>query len=170
MLKVMRTNPQIDVLGCHGVMAKEHVECLSSDDAMLESLPAERFLMMNPIHHSGVLIRRQTLARVNGYDESRESLLDYALWVSLLESGASFATLHRSYIFRRIHGQQHFESKKRISYLKGCFGLRQRVSLRILGGRGQLIPYLMFLYGLLPQSLRHWFRNWRRYSNMTRGR
>jgi len=169
MLKVMRAHPQIDVLGCRGVMAREHVEDTPSDDAVPEILPADRFLMMNPVHHSGVLIRRQALAKVNGYDESRKSLFDYALWVALLESGACIANLDRGYIFRRIHDRQHFESRKRIAYLKGCFGLRRRVSASLLGGRGRLIPYLTFVYGLLPQDLRHWVRYWRRYGNTARG-
>lgn len=169
MLKVMQAHPQIDVLGCRGVMAKDHVETRPSDDAVPEILAPDSFLMMNPVHHSGVLIRRQALARVNGYDESRKSLFDYALWVSLLESGACIANLSRGYIFRRIHDRQHFESRKRITYLKGCFGLRRRVSTSLLGGRGQLIPYLTFVYGLLPQDVRHWVRYWRRYGNSTRG-
>lgn len=169
MLKVMRAHPQIDVLGCRGVMAKEHVENTSSDEVVPEILLADRFLMMNPVHHSGVLIRRYALAKVNGYDESRKSLFDYALWVDLMESGACIANLDRAYIFRRIHDRQHFESRKRIAYLKGCFGLRRRVSASLLGGRGRLVPYLMFVYGLLPQYLRHWVRYLRRYCTTAGG-
>lgn len=163
MFKVMRAYPQIDVLGCRGVMTKELVEDTPSDEVVPEILHADHFLMMNPVHHSGVLIRRQALIKVNGYDESRKSLFDYAMWVSLMELGACIANINRGYIFRRIHDRQHFESRKRIAYLKGCFGLRRRVSASLLGGRGCLIPYLMFVYGLLPQNLRHWIRNYQSY-------
>lgn len=169
MLKTMRANPEIDVLGCRGVLLKKDLESTPSDDAVLDILTADRFLMMNPVHHSGVLIKRQTLTKVSGYDESRESLFDYALWVKLMESDASLAILHRNYVFHRIHDRQHFERKKRIAYLKGCFDLRRQVSVKLLCGRGGLIPYILFAYGLLPQGLRHWIRNLRYHGN-TSGR
>lgn len=169
MLKVMRVYPQIDVLGCTGVMAKEHVENLPSNDVTVEFQGMERFLLMNPVHHSGVVIRRQALSKVNGYDESRKSLFDYALWLALLASGACIANIDRKYIFRRIHARQHFESRNRIAYLRGCFGLRRRLSTNLLGGRGWLIPYLAFFYGLLPQGVRHWVRHYWHSRNTARG-
>ena len=169
MVKVMRLNPQIDVLGCRGMMTKAHVENTTSDQTAPEILSAERFLIMNPIHHSGVLIRRSALAKVNGYDENRKSLFDYALWMDLLESGACIGNLDRGYVFRRIHNRQHFENRKRLAYLIGCFALRQRLSRNLLGNRGRFLPYLSFLYGLLPQKIRHWFRCRLLYSNKARG-
>lgn len=160
MLKVMRVYPQIDVLGCTGVMVKEDIENLPSDDVTVKFQEIDHFLLMNPVHHSGVLIRRQALSKVNGYDETRKSLFDYALWVDLLESGACIANLDRKYMYRRIHAQQHFESRNRIAYLRGCFSLRRRLSKNLLGGRKWLVPYLTFVYGLLPQAIRHWVRRY----------
>ena len=124
----MQLYTPIDVLGCRGEMLKNQVENTPSDRAVPKFLEAGAFLTMNPVHHSGTLIRRQVLAKVGGYDEERKILLDYALWVTLLEAGACIANLDRGYIFRRVHKQQHFESRNRLEYLRGCFSLRRRVS------------------------------------------
>ena len=170
MLKFMQLYPQIDVLGCRGVMLKNQVENTPSDRAVPKFLEAGAFLTMNPVHHSGTLIRRQVLAKVGGYDEERKILLDYALWVTLLEAGACIANLDQGYIFRRVHKQQHFESRNRLEYLRGCFSLRRRVSKRLLNGRGWAVPYLAFVYGLLPQKFRHAVRHYGRYLQKLQGK
>lgn len=159
--RVMADHPHIAVLTCRGMLAADHVEATPADPDALRRLAPDRFLKMNPVHHSGTLIRRSALELVGGYDETRKSLFDYALWVSLLEQGQEVWQLDRGYIFRRIHARQHFETRNRFNYLAGCFELRRRVSCGLLAGRGALIPYLAFVYGLLPQRVRHWFRYWR---------
>lgn len=159
--RIMADHPHIAVLTCRGMLSPDHVEATPADPEALRRLAADQFLKMNPVHHSGTLIRRSALERVGGYDETRSSLFDYALWVALLEQGQEIWALDRGYIFRRIHERQHFETRNRLRYLAGCFGLRRRVSSDLLAGRGALIPYLAFVYGLLPQRVRHWFRYWR---------
>lgn len=159
--RVMAEHPHIAVLTCRGMLAPDHVEATPASPEALCRLSPERFLKMNPVHHSGTLIRRSALERVGGYDETRRSLFDYALWVALLEQGEQIWQLDRGYIFRRIHARQHFETRNRLNYLAGCFRLRSRVCSGLLGGRGALLPYLAFAYGLLPQRMRHWLRYWR---------
>lgn len=168
MLKVMRSYPQIDVLGCTGVMNKEQIENAPCNELTVEFQGVDRFLLMNPIHHSGVLIKRKALARVNGYDETRKSLFDYALWVSLLEASACIAIINRKYIYRRIHDRQHFENRNRLAYLKGCFGLRKQLSNNSLSRYKCLVPYLTFIYGLLPEGIRHWARQYWHAKNTNR--
>jgi len=98
------------------------------------------------------------LEREGGYDESRASLFDYALWVNLIKGNHQIWRLDSGYVFKRIHDRQHFEIKNRWGYLAGCFKLRRQLSSDQFSGRYRIIPYVMFVYGFLPQRIRQWMR------------
>lgn len=156
MAGIMVGNPDIAVLSCSGMLAKKEMDVRIDGDIRAYQLSPEMFLYRNPVHHSGTLIRMQALRETGGYDESRESLFDYELWVRLLKHGKQIWRVDNGFIFKRIHSGQHFERRKRLQYLKGSYQIRRSVSMDILGGRAALIPALLFLYGLLPRWLRHW--------------
>lgn len=155
---VMAAHPEIAVLSCRGVLNRDELETSPCMGAPLYRLAPDAFLDRNPVHHSGALIRRSALIAAGGYDESRRSLFDYALWVHMLQLGQEIWLLDRGYVFKRIHARQHFEAQHRLEYMRGCLELRRQVSRDLLGGRRSLIPYLSYVYGLLPQGLRHWLR------------
>jgi len=167
--RIMADHPHIDVLTCRGVLAYEHMESTPAGEDALSRLTPDCFLKTNPVHHSGTLIRRSALEKAGGYDEGRRSLFDYALWIALLEQGGQIWRVDRGYIFKRIHARQHFEARDRLNYLAGCLQLRRRVSANLLAGSGALMPYLAFVYGLLPQEARHWFRYWRHHGRRRAG-
>lgn len=169
MAEMMMANPNIAVLSCRGVLDFNDLEVHPGSRDSLQRLEPASFLDRNPVHHSGTLIRRSALVAAEGYDESRQSLFDYALWIRLLQLGLQIWHVDRGYIFKRIHDRQHFEARRRIQYLCGCFHLRREVSGGLLKGKGALVPYLTFVYGLLPQELRHWLR-YRRYRARASGR
>lgn len=161
MMAIMASHPQIAVLSCRGVLAQEDMDDAPARPELLARLTPQQFLARNPVHHSGTLIRRTALEAVGGYAEVRPSLFDYDLWVRLLAQGAEIWCLDQGYVYKRIHAGQHFEARRRLQYLVGCFEIRRRVSTGLLGGCGAWLPYATFVYGLLPQGFRHWFRHWR---------
>lgn len=156
MVKVMENNPDIAVLSCSGMLSKEEMDTSVIENIRPYRLSPEEFLYRNPVHHSGTLIRMQVLREVGGYDESRDCLFDYELWVRLLKHGKQIWRVDNGYIFKRIHKRQHFERRNRLHYLLGSYRIRQSVCADLLGGKNSLIPFLLFLYGLLPRGLRHW--------------
>jgi glycosyltransferase involved in cell wall biosynthesis len=159
MRRIMQQNADIAVLTCHAAFAKKDMDISADGQDVVRQILPDVFLYRNPVSHSGTLIRRRVLIDAGGYDESRTSLFDYELWVRLLCRGHQIWGVDKSYIFKRIHGGQHFESRKRFSYLLGCYHLRRQVSRELLHGNGKIIPLLGFLYGLLPQAFRHWRYN-----------
>lgn len=156
MAGIMESNPDIAVLSCSGVLSRDEMDVKKNRDISAYQLSPEMFLYRNPVHHSGTLIRMQILRETGGYDESRESLFDYELWVRLLMQGKQIWRVDNGFIFKRIHAGQHFERKKRLHYLLGTYKIRRSVSKNLLHGRAAMIPALLFLYGLLPRTLRHW--------------
>lgn len=159
MLAIMQQNPNIAVLSCHAAFSRRDVAVTGDGQRQIKQILPEVFLYRNPVTHSGSLIRRKVLLEAGGYDESRKSLFDYELWVRLLIRGNQIWGVDKSYVFKRIHPGQHFESRKRLSYLLGCYRIRRQVSRELLQGKGALIPILGFIYGLLPQAFRHWRYN-----------
>jgi hypothetical protein len=119
-------------------------------------LTPKMFLYRNPVTHSGTLIRIRALQEAGCYDESRDCLFDYELWVRLLKRGKQIWRIDHGLIFKRIHSGQHFERRNRLHYLRASYQIRKSVSVDLLGGRGAIIPALLFLYGLLPRGFRHW--------------
>lgn len=156
MVRVMEANSDIAVLSCSGMLEKEQMDDHIEGDVRAYQLSPEMFLYRNPVHHSGTVIRMQALREAGGYDESRDCLFDYELWVRLMKQGKQIWRVDNGFIFKRIHAGQHFERKKRLHYLVGTYKIRRSVSVDLLGGRGPMIPALLFLYGLLPRNFRHW--------------
>jgi glycosyltransferase involved in cell wall biosynthesis len=156
MVEIMEMNRDIAVLSCDGVLEKKKMAVRMDELLQPRQLSPETFLYRNPVHHSGALIRMADLREVGGYNEARDCLFDYELWVRLLKRGKQIWCIDNGFIFKRIHAGQHFERKRRTHYLLAGYRLRRSVSNDLLGGRGAMIPALLFLYGLLPQGLRHW--------------
>lgn len=156
MVEIMESNPDITVLSCSGMLEKEKMDAHIKGDIRAYQLSPEMFLYRNPVHHSGTLIRMQALREAGGYDESRDCLFDYELWVRLVKQGKQIWRVDNGFIFKRIHAGQYFERKNRLHYLLASYRIRRSVSADLLGGRNVIIPALLFLYGLLPRGLRHW--------------
>lgn len=156
MVEIMESNPDIAVLSCSGMLDKKEMDVRINGAIRAYQLSPEMFLYRNPVHHSGTLIRMRALHEAGGYDESRDCLFDYELWVRLLKQGKQIWRVDNGFIFKRIHAGQHFERKKRLHYLVGTYRIRRSVSVDLLSGRSAMIPALLFIYGLLPRGFRHW--------------
>ena len=162
MVAIMESNPDIAVLSCSGMLDKNGMDIQANGGIRAYKLLPEMFLYRNPVHHSGTLIRMQVLRESGGYDESRDCLFDYELWVRLLKQGKQIWRIDNGFIYKRIHPGQHFERRNRIHYLLAGYRIRRSVSFDLLGGRKAVIPAVLFLYGLLPRRFRHWIYNSRK--------
>ncbi|BCO29309.1 hypothetical protein MIZ03_4224 [Rhodoferax lithotrophicus] len=156
MVGIMQSQPEVAVLSCSGMLSKEAMDSDKACKANAYQLSASMFLYRNPVHHSGTLIRKQALLEVGGYDETRDCLFDYELWVRLMKQGKQIWRVDNGYIFKRIHAGQHFERSNRLHYLLSSYRIRRNVCADLLGGKKAMIPALLFLYGLLPRWIRHW--------------
>ena len=109
----------------------------------------------NPLSHSSVLARRSAIEHIGGYDESREALFDWDLYVRLAAQGGILAKLSTPLVAKRIHVGQFFEGRRTLSYAVECFRLQRR-AIRLLD-RSPLVnatlPALL-AYRLLPRPLR----------------
>jgi len=166
MAGIMESNPEIAVLSCSGMLDKNEMDVRINNGINAYKLSPEMFLYRNPVHHSGTLIRMRVLHEVGGYDESRECLFDYELWVRLMMQGKQIWRIDNGFTFKRIHPGQHFEGRNRIHYLLASYRIRRSVSDGLLGWHKAVIPALLFLYGLLPRKFRHWIYSSRK--NMER--
>lgn len=156
MASIMESHSEVAVLSCSGMLQKKAMDSGKEERREAYPLSASMFLYRNPVHHSGTLIRRQALLEVGGYDEARDCLFDYELWVRLLKHGKQIWRVDNGYIFKRIHAGQHFERRNRLQYLMGSYRIRRSVCADLLGGKKTMIPALLFLYGLMPRWFRHW--------------
>lgn len=121
----------------------------------------QRLAFGNPLSHSSVVMRRSTLLKLGGYDESRVSQLDYDMWVRMVKAGYRIANCQVILSAKRIHAKQSFEHKNHLiyvlrdaevkwraigytkaSYIKGCFAI-----------------LFFLLWGVLPRKTRFNLRN-----------
>jgi glycosyltransferase involved in cell wall biosynthesis len=109
----------------------------------------------NPLGHSTLLLRREALERVRGYDESRTSHYDWDLLVRLVAAGYRLARIPVVLHARRIHPRQFFEQNDRRRYIRAAYEL-QRAARRTLGRSWLLEPVFLglFCYRLLPLRFR----------------
>lgn len=92
-------------------------ETIDDHDLVIEDVSKMNF-KKNQIDHSSILIRRDCLYDVGGYDENRKSQFDYELWLRAAYKGYSLGRLNRRLVAKRIHKNQSFEKRRLIHLLR----------------------------------------------------
>ena len=165
--EILNENTDCDLIatsfGIHGVD-----EMIESPNQLINykqhtrMLDAKDFIFSNPICHSSVMMRRELIFDAGLYDEKRKELFDFELWIRMLNGRkkVSILKLNLPLIFRNLHENQYFESKKRVNYLIQTYLLRRKL-LSVLSHRfiNELIIVCVLLYGLLPRFIRKRFMN-----------
>lgn len=128
-------------------------------DAELTKITAETLFKRNPINHSSLFIRKSTLQKIGGYDEAREVLFDYELWLRLVTRGHLIYETSECLATKRLHAGQSYEKRKRLRYLMATRKLKRS----FIQQTSQRFKYYIFanvsvLYGLLPQTLRYYIK------------
>jgi len=150
-------HPELAMVAGGAIYSESEASSVESHGCRTVELHTRQLIGRNPVIHSSVMIRREALCAVGGYDASRSNLFDFDLWVRLVESGGRIGLVDLPLIFRRIHPDQYFERRNRLGYLWAGFLVRRRAA-RLFGSsfRDHLLPYAGFVYGLLPRQIRLW--------------
>ncbi|MFA1822247.1 glycosyltransferase family 2 protein [Virgibacillus oceani] len=164
---IMEENPGIGVLGTGSVLIGSNFTLQEIDRENEDSLyltPKEvtnKLVYRSPLSHSSVLIRKNVLDRVSGYDDTRERQYDYDLWIRIAKDGWKLSRINSPLTYKRIHDEQNFERSNRIKHLASSIKL-QKKAIRLLNApkRMYLICYGRFMYGLLPRKIRMFIRNY----------
>ena len=116
---------------------------------------ASSLLIRNPISHTSMMVRRETLEDVGIYNESRTDLFDWDLYIRLTAAGFQIGKFPIPLVAHRIHKMQFFEHMRRRTYVRHCYNL-QREARKSLGGGIvlEVIFLLLYAYRLLPPTLR----------------
>lgn len=138
------------------LQGKSVVEWSTIGDASLTPITAVTLFKRNPINHSSLFIRKSTLQKIGGYDEARELLFDYELWLRLVTRGHLIYETSERLASKRLHDGQSYEKHKRLRYLLATRKLKRsfigQTSPRF---KYYLLANVSVLYGLLPQTLRY---------------
>lgn len=126
----------------------------SYEHTVIEEI-SEVLYKYNPLNHSSLFVPKELLIGIGKYDEARKSLLDYELWLRIIKHGHRIGNIKCKLASKRIHKNQSFESKKRVSYLNATR------KLKIENAKTLKYPILYklfansnFFYGLLPSLIR----------------
>jgi glycosyltransferase involved in cell wall biosynthesis len=114
-----------------------------------------RLCRLNPISHSGAMIRRGALARVGGYDAGRSSQFDYDLWVRIALAGGRIARLDHTLVAKRVHRGQRFKQDDHFGYVLRSLSVQSRA----IAGLDPRLSHRVFMlarlvWGLAPRTLR----------------
>jgi glycosyltransferase involved in cell wall biosynthesis len=122
----------------------------------LMPITAETLFKRNLINHSSLFIRKSTLQKIGGYDETRELLFDYELWLRLVTRGHLIYESNEKFATKRLHDGQSYEKRKHLRYLMATRKLKrnfiQQTSPKF---KYYILANISVLYGLLPQTLRY---------------
>lgn len=81
---------------------------------------------VNPLSHTSVVFRRSALVAVGGYDERRDVLFDWDIYVRLAAAGIRMAKLSTPLVAKRIHDEQFFEARRRWQYVSRMLEIQWR--------------------------------------------
>ncbi|MBI3126040.1 MAG: glycosyltransferase family 2 protein [Candidatus Tectomicrobia bacterium] len=114
-----------------------------------------KLVFLNPVSHTTLLLRRDALEAVRGYDESRKSLYDWDILIRLAVAGHRVGRLSVPLAAKRIHRGQFFEGGDQLGYMVDCLHLQRR-AVRLLGRSPLLCAVfpLLFAYRMLPRRVR----------------
>jgi len=116
-------------------------------------------LIKNQINHASILMRKDKLVEIGLYDTSRNSQVDYELWLRSLSKNLKMGIVESVLSAKRIHENQSFENKKRIIYTWNSLSLQIRYIIKSKKLYLIPIPIFKFLLGQFPFKLRRKLNN-----------
>jgi glycosyltransferase involved in cell wall biosynthesis len=151
----MRGHEDLDVISCVCTLEQGELNAHTSDRDDVVPVQPRQLIRRTPIAHSGVIMRREAIESVGGYDEARKNLFDYDLWLRLAAHGYRFGKVRLPLVYKRIHAGQNFERGKRLRYLvAGFLGRMKAAKMFAASPIDYLYPFAGFVYGMLPVYLR----------------
>ena len=151
----MQEHQEIAVLATKCTVNEAHIIKTVTKKIEASCIDNKSFIKRNPICHSSVMMRYSTLKEVGGYDEARDVLFDYDLWIRIASRGYVFSVIYLPLVFKRIHKEQSFERKRRYYYLLEATKLKLRAKRYFSESiTDYSYIFLSFLYGFIPVFIR----------------
>ncbi|RED65820.1 glycosyltransferase family 2 protein [Cohnella lupini] len=115
----------------------------------------------NSINHSSIMIKKNALLYVGGYNEKLQKQLDYDLWLRLVKKGICIHQLNVALATKRIHKDQSFENKNRLRYLFSSLNVQKDSIIFLKGGiNSWILLFSRMFWGIMPQKIRLVIRGW----------
>ncbi|MFA0477109.1 glycosyltransferase family 2 protein [Vibrio breoganii] len=110
----------------------------------------------NKISHSSVMFNRRVVDRKQFYNEKLKNNVDYDRWLSSLITGSNFYFYSEKLAAKRIHENQSFENKKRLSYIFNAWKVKRNYLIATDQNTiyKNIIIFSIAIYALLPQKIR----------------
>lgn len=116
----------------------------------------KKLLIKNIISHPSVIMRREYLKELGGYNEKRTSQLDYDLWLRAYTNKYKMSNVNQELVAKRIHSKQSFENKNRLKYTYNSMTLKLKYLLANKKYVLAPLPILSFLIAQLPFKFRRY--------------
>lgn len=113
----------------------------------------EKNFKKNQIDHSSVIMRKEYLNYIGGYDEERKSQFDYELWLRAALAGYKLGKINLELVAKRIHKNQSFE-RNRLTHLFRSVVLQTKYIIKVNKIHFIVYPIGRFFIGLLPFQIR----------------
>lgn len=110
---------------------------------------------LNPLVHSGAILRRAAVVSVAGYSAALRTHFDYDLWIRLAEHGWHLGRVDAPFVCKRLHAGQKFERDGRLAYLWSSARHQVRAMRAVHAGAwawGLMMGRLA--WGVLPRAVR----------------
>src|SRR3989344_7621924 len=86
-IEFFQKNPEIKILGTFGYIIDKQGDILGKEilSTSFQTIKKE-FIKRNPLMHTSVMIKKEVIDKVGGYDETFKTSQDYELWSRLLRT------------------------------------------------------------------------------------
>lgn len=114
----------------------------------------KKLLFQNDINHPSVMMRRDLLDNLNGYNEKRKTQVDYDLWLRAFTVEYRMLIVKQELFAKRIHTKQSYENKKRLRYTVNSMLLKLKYISKNKKFYMLPIPVIIFILAQLPYKVR----------------
>jgi len=126
-VEFLEANPDVDVLGSNAILESDSGQLLGTTSMPLSPEQIrEKIVRLNPLIHPSVMMRRDFLAKMGGYNNKLRKKQDYDLWLRSVEQ-ARFVNIEKPLIKYRV--------KHADSFLSDYYGFSVRVKHAIRRGK-----------------------------------
>lgn len=109
----------------------------------------------NPLSHIGVVLDRDKVVAIGGYDEERTTQLDFDLWLRLAKAGYQLMKSEVIVGAKRLHSEQQFEHRNHLRYVINSNKLRVSAAnspIQRVVAKGLSVARIT--WALIPRSIR----------------
>lgn len=127
-----------------------------ADGATLQIVDVTSLLTCgNPINHSSILARRESIEKVGGYDQAGESQFDYDLWVRMAGAGSRLARIKFPLTAKRLHEGQFYGSSPQLAYISRSLRIQLRAMVLLKSGLKSWLYFMVrLIWALVPRAIR----------------